>query len=240
MNYVDKVYLNIRRDSIRIKDINVSERPRERLIHSGVGSLSNEELISCILKDGTRNINVKEISNMIISSVSTIQELRYISYEDLIKIKGVGMSKACSLLASIELGNRINTKINTLNNIKFEDINMVYEYFKNKIGYLKQEVFCVVYLDSKNMIIKEKELFKGTLNFSMVHPREIFKEAYTVDAVSIILIHNHPSGRVLPSKDDISLTKRVIEVGNIMGIKVLDHLIIGTSKYYSFLENGDI
>ena len=177
---------------------------------------------------------------MIISSVSTIQELRYITYEDLIKIKGVGMSKACSLLASIELGNRINTKINNLNNIKFEDVNIVYEYYKNKIGYLKQEVFCVVYLDSKNMIIKEKELFKGTLNFSMVHPREIFKEAYIVDAVSIILIHNHPSGKVLPSKDDISLTKRVIEVGNIMGIKVLDHLIIGTNKYYSFLENGDI
>ena len=202
--------------------------------------MSNEELISCILKDGTRNINVKEISNMIISSVSNIQELRYITYEDLVKIKGVGMSKACSLLASIELGNRINTKINNLNNIKFDDVSLVYEYYKNKIGYLKQEVFCVVYLDSKNMIIKEKELFKGTLNFSMVHPREVFKESYIVGAVSIILIHNHPSGKVLPSRDDINLTKRMIEVGNIMGIKVLDHLIIGTNKYYSFLENGDI
>ena len=202
--------------------------------------MSNEELISCILKDGTRNINVKEISNMIISSVSNIQELRYITYEDLVKIKGVGMSKACSLLASIELGNRINTKINNLNNIKFDDVSLVYEYYKNKIGYLRQEVFCVVYLDSKNMIIKEKELFKGTLNFSMVHPREVFKESYIVGAVSIILIHNHPSGKVLPSRDDINLTKRMIEVGNIMGIKVLDHLIIGTNKYYSFLENGDI
>ena len=202
--------------------------------------MSNEELISCILKDGTRNINVKEISNMIISSVSNIQELRYITYEDLVKIKGVGMSKACSLLAAIELGNRINTKINNLNNIKFDDVSLVYEYYKNKIGYLKQEVFCVVYLDSKNMIIKEKELFKGTLNFSMVHPREVFKESYIVGAVSIILIHNHPSGKVLPSRDDINLTKRMIEVGNIMGIKVLDHLIIGTNKYYSFLENGDI
>lgn len=210
------------------------------MISKGVNSLSNEELISCILKDGTRNINVKEISNMIISSVSNIQELRYLNYEDLVKIKGVGMSKACSLLAAIELGNRINTKINSLNSIKLDDVSIVYEYYKNKIGYLKQEVFCVVYLDSKNMIIKEKELFKGTLNSSMVHPREIFKEAYIVDAVSIILIHNHPSGRVLPSKEDMNLTKRIIEVGNIMGIKVLDHLIIGTNKYYSFLENGDI
>ena len=177
---------------------------------------------------------------MIISSVSNIQELRYLTYEDLVKIKGIGMSKACSLLASIELGNRINTKINNLNNIKFDDVSLVYEYYKNKIGYLKQEVFCVVYLDSKNMIIKEKGLFKGTLNFSMVHPREVFKESYIVGAVSIILIHNHPSGKVLPSRDDINLTKRMIEVGNIMGIKVLDHLIIGTNKYYSFLENGDI
>ena len=90
------------------------------------------------------------------------------------------------------------------------------------------------------MIIKEKELFRGTLNHSMVHPREVFKEAYVIGAVSIICIHNHPSGKVLPSKDDINLTKRLISIGELMGIKVLDHLIIGSDNYYSFLMNGDI
>ena len=177
---------------------------------------------------------------MIINSVANIQDLRYITYEDLIKIKGIGNSKACSLLASIELGNRINSKLLNLNNTRFNDTRIVYEYYKNKIGFNKQETFCVVYLDSKMMIIKEKELFRGTLNNSIVHPREVFKEAYNVGAVSIICVHNHPSGNLFPSKSDLDLTNRLIEVGNIMGINILDHIIIGSNGYYSFLENGDI
>ena len=185
-------------------------------------------------------MNVKELSLTIINSVDKIQDLRYITYEDLIKIKGIGISKASSLLASIELGNRINTKISSLDNLIFTETTDIYEYYRNKIGFNKQESFCTVYLDSKNMVIKEKELFKGTLNFSMVHPREVFSEAYALGAVAIICVHNHPSGKVKPSSEDIKLTNRIIEVGNIMGIKVLDHIIIGSDKYYSFLENGDM
>lgn len=158
----------------------------------------------------------------------------------MVKINGIGNSKACTLLAAIELGNRINTKILSLNNIKFTSADTIYEYYKNKIGYDKQEHFCCVYLDAKNTIIKEKELFKGTLNHSMVHPREVFKEAYNINAVSIICIHNHPSGRVFPSKDDLNLTKKLVSIGELMGVKILDHLIIGSDNYYSFFENGDI
>ena len=218
----------------------VSDRPRERLLEYGVNNLSNEELIACIIKDGTRGINVKELSSIILNSVNNIQDLRYIRLEDLTKINGIGISKASTLLAAIELGNRINTKISSINNIKFNDMNMVFEYYKDKIGYSKQEVFCVVYLDAKNMIIKEKELFRGTLNSSLVHPREVFTEAYILGAVSIICVHNHPSGRILPSKDDFNATKRLISVGEVMGVKVLDHIIVGKDKYYSFLENGDM
>ena len=116
----------------------------------------------------------------------------------------------------------------------------IYEYYKNKIGFNKQEVFYAVYLDSKNMIIKELELFRGTLDSSQVHPREIFLNAYKLDAVKIICVHNHPSGNTIPSKNDIYLTKRLIEIGNIMGVKIYDHIIIGFNNYYSFLENGDI
>ena len=218
----------------------VSDRPRERLIEYGTSSLSNEELIACIIKDGTKGVNVKELSSIILNSLNNIQDLRYITLEDLTKINGIGVSKATTLLAAIELGNRINTKVSSINNIRFDDMNTVYEYYKNKIGYSKQEVFCVVYLDAKNMIIKEKELFRGTLNSSLVHPREVFKEAYILGAVSIICVHNHPSGKILPSRDDINVTKRLISVGEVMGVKVLDHIIIGKDKYYSFLENGDM
>ena len=217
-----------------------SDRPRERLLEYGTNSLSNEELIACIIKDGTRGTNVKELSSIILNSVDRVQDLRYITLEDLVKINGIGVSKASTLLAAIELGNRINTKVDSISNTRFEDMNTVFEYYKDKIGYSKQEVFCVVYLDAKNMIIREKELFRGTLNSSLVHPREVFKEAYILGAVSIICVHNHPSGNILPSKDDFNTTRRLVSAGEVMGVKVLDHIIIGKDKYYSFLENGDI
>lgn len=240
LKYVLIVLLIIRRDNIRIKDINISERPRERLKLSGVKSLSNEELLSCILKDGTKDINVKELSLMIINSVTKLQDLRYITLEDLTKIKGIGISKASSVLAAIELGNRINSKVSSIDNIILDNPTTIFEYYKNKIGYNKQESFCCVYLDAKNMVIKDSELFKGTLNRSLVHPREIFREAYILGAVAIICVHNHPSGKVKPSSDDIILTERIKSVGDIMGVKVLDHIIISSDNYYSFIEHGDL
>ena len=180
------------------------------------------------------------MANIILNLKDNIFELRNITYEDLIKIKGIGLSKAAAILSAIELGNRINMKTNILNNMIFKNTKDIYEYYRNKIGFNKQESFHAVYLDSKNMIIKEKELFKGTLDSSMVHPREIFKEAYNLDSSKIICVHNHPSGNTLPSKEDIYLTKRLEEIGKMMGIKILDHIIIGQNNYYSFFENGDI
>lgn len=227
-------------NKIRIKDIPQNERPRERLIHNGVNNLSNEELLSIIIKNGTYNMSSKDISINILSKLSKIQDLRYITYDDLIKIKGLGISKITTILSAIELGNRINTNIDNINDIIFTSATDIYDYYKNKIGYSKQELFYCIYLDSKNKIIKEKELFKGTLNYSMVYPRDIFKEAYLLDSTSIICIHNHPSGKVFPSKQDIEITKRLMEIGALMDVRVLDHIIIGSNNYYSFLENGDI
>lgn len=226
--------------NVLIKDIPVSDRPRERLISKGVTNLSNEELLSVIIKDGTKDMSVKLVSANLLKNVNKIQDLKNIQYEELIKIKGIGISKACTILAAIELGNRINTKVDNINNIAFTSTDIVYEYYKNKIGFNSQENFYCVYLDSKNTIIKDKLLFIGTLNYSMVHPREIFKEAYLIGSSSIICIHNHPSGNVIPSREDFDLTKRLKEVGDLLGVRVLDHIIIGQSKYYSFLENGDI
>ena len=162
------------------------------------------------------------------------------NYQELLKIKGIGNAKACILLALIELSNRMNQSINTLNNKKFNNPEIIFDYYKNKFQNEMQENFYCVYLDKKKRIIESKLLFKGTLDRSVVHPREIFKEAYLLSASSLICIHNHPSGSIEPSSEDLFLTKMLKEIGEIMGIKVEDHIIIGKEKYYSFFENGDI
>lgn len=226
--------------NVGIKDIPIEERPRERLINLGVENLSNEELLAILLKSGTKNTSVKVLASNILKELDSINDLKNITLESLIKIKGIKKAKACELLASIELGKRINKKINNINQIKIVDSSSIFEYYKNILGDKKQEYFYCVYLNTKNQIIKDKLLFVGTINESLVHPREIFKEAYLLSASSIICIHNHPTGNVEPSKNDILITKQLKEVGNILGINVLDHIIIGKCEYYSFIDNGKI
>ncbi len=221
----------------RIKDLPVLERPIERLINVGCENLSNEELISIILKCGTKEKSVKEISSQLLKE-NDIHELKNVTLEKIMKIKGIGKVKAATLLATIELGNRINRKVDTINDIKVTNSKIIYEYFKNVIGEKSQEYFYCVYLDNSKKVIKNKLLFMGTLNYSTVHPREIFKEAYLANATSIICIHNHPTGNVTPSKNDIELTNNLIKVGNLLGISITDHIIIGKNNYYSFFENN--
>lgn len=216
-----------------------SERPRERLNKYGVEYLSNEELLSIILSSGVKNLSVKELSFNLLKEIKDIKKLNNITLEELKRMKGIGNSKACIILSAVELGKRINTNVDNIDNIKFDNPEIIYEYYKNKLKDKKQEYFYTVYLDSSKKIIKEKLLFIGTINQSIVHPREVFKEAYLCDATSIICIHNHPSGNVLPSKEDISLTRRLKEIGLTFGVNIVDHIIIG-NKYYSFYENGDI
>lgn len=225
---------------VKIKDIPTNDRPMERLMLNGVESLSNEELIAIILKTGTKGNSAKELSSILLSKIGGIKKLNDINFEFLNKFKGIGKSKACILLATIELSKRINKSVETIKNIKFTNTEIVYKFYKDKISDKKQEHFYVVYLDNQKRVIDEKLLFIGTINYSVVHPREIFKEAYLLGALAIICIHNHPGGNVLPSKQDLEVTNNLIEVGKILGIKVLDHIIIGKENYYSFLENGDI
>ncbi|HIS91017.1 MAG TPA: DNA repair protein RadC [Candidatus Faecisoma merdavium] len=220
-----------------IKDIPLNERPRERLINNGVEYLNNEELLSILLKCGTKDLSVRELASTILKQIDNINNLRDINYENLIKIKGIGKAKACEILASIELGKRIN-KINNINQIKIYSSESIFNYYKDKLSDKLQEYFYCVYLDTKNHIIKDKLLFIGTINQSLVHPREVFKEAYLLSATSIICIHNHPSGNVNPSNNDIIITKQLKEVGKLLGINVIDHIIIGKDSYYSFNDNG--
>ena len=191
-----------------------------------------------MLKCGTKDLSVKELANNILKQIDNINNLKDINYQNLIKIKGIGKAKACEILASIELGKRINNKINNINQIKIYSSESIFNYYKDKLKDKLQEHFYCVYLDTKNHIIKDKLLFIGTINQSLVHPREVFKEAYLLSASSIICIHNHPSGNVNPSNNDIIITKQLKEVGTLLGINVLDHIIIGKDTYYSFNDNG--
>ena len=221
-----------------IKDIPINERPRERLINFGVEYLSNEELLAIILKTGTKNFSVKILANNILKQIDNINDLKNINLEKLTKIKGIGKAKACEILASIELGKRINNKIDNINQIKVLSSSSIYDYYKEKLIDKKQEYFYCVYLDTKNHIIKDKLLFIGTINESLVHPREIFKEAYLLSASGIICVHNHPSGNIEPSQNDIIMTKQLKDIGLLLGVKVLDHIIIGNNNYYSFNDNN--
>ena len=173
----------------------------------------------------------------IVKKVDSLPALAELSYEQLVDMKGIGRSKACTLLASLELSRRMEREQTDIKHQKLTSSQMVYEYYRPRIGNKKQEYFYVVYLDTAKQIIGDKQLFVGTINYSVVHPREIFKEAYRVSASAIICCHNHPSGNVLPSREDIELTEKLEQVGEILGIKMLDHIIIGKHNYYSFLEN---
>lgn len=226
--------------NVKIKDLPINERPRERLINCGVENLSNEELLAIILKTGTKDTSVKVLASEILASVDNISDLQNKNYKQLLKTKGIGPSKATVLLAAIELGKRINNKVNNIHNLKADNPSIIFDYYSSLLGRKKQEHFYAIYLDNQKRVIEDKLLFIGTINKSLIHPQNIFKEAYLLDASAIICLHNHPSGNVIPSNDDIKMTKQLIEIGNLFGIKVVDHIIVGNEKYYSFFENGDI
>lgn len=218
-----------------IKDLPEEEKPREKLKKYGVKNLTDEELIAIILRCGTKNMSVKDLAIKIKKEFKTLSDLSYI---ELSKIKGVGEVKAITLLAAIELGIRSTYKEDK--NIKLNRPENIYEFFKNKLIHLKQENLMAIFLDNKNKLIAYKTIFIGTINMSVSHPREIFKEAMKNSSVYIILVHNHPSGDPTPSVADLRFTNQVYKTSKIIGIPLLDHIIIGNNKYYSFYDNGDL
>lgn len=225
---------------INFKNIPESDKPRERLYQYGSENLSDEELISIILKTGTKGMSVKEVSLKLLESVGNIKKLKDIGINTLMGINGIGKVKAIEIKAAIELGRRIYIENNKLGGIILNNSLKIYEYFKDLVGDKKQEYFYTVYVDTKGRYIDKKCLFVGTINNSIVHPREIFKEAYLLSANGIICIHNHPSGDPTPSKEDIMITRKIKEIGMIHGIRLVDHLIVGVNSYYSFYEDNKL
>lgn len=225
---------------INFKNIPESDKPRERLYQYGSENLSDEELISIILKTGTKGMSVKEVSLKLLESVGNIKRLRDIGINTLMCINGIGRVKAIEIKAAIELGRRIYIENNKLEGIILNNSLKIYEYFKDLVGNKKQEYFYTVYVDTKGRYIDKKCLFVGTINNSIVHPREIFKEAYLLSANGIICIHNHPSGDPSPSREDMMITRKISEIGMIHGIKLIDHIIVGIDSYYSFYEDNKL
>lgn len=223
---------------MNLKEVPEKERPREKLLRYGRENLSDSELLAIILKTGTKNCNVNELAIKVIKELNGIENIKDISLNKLIKIKGIGKTKAIELLVLFELAKRINKK-KEKPRVKYTNPKVIYENSKYLFEGLLQEHFYCLYLNTKKELIERKLLFMGTLNKSIVHPREIFKNAYLLSASSIICVHNHPSGDSTPSKDDIILTNSLVDIGKIQGVQIIDHIIIG-NDYYSFYENGNI
>ncbi len=222
----------------RIKDIPENERPRERLKEVGVGNITDKELLSIILKTGIKNKNVSDLSIEILNRYS-LSDLKDLSLNELKNIKGIGEVKAIELLASIELGKRIFLK-KDIKLKKLDNPEAIWKSSRYILADKKQEYFYCYYFNNKQELIERKLIFMGTINSSITHTREIFKEAYRLSASSIVCIHNHPSNDVTPSHADIEFSKKLFATGKIQGIPVTDHIIVGDNSYYSFYEHLNI
>ncbi|MES9684479.1 hypothetical protein CN514_11540 [Bacillus sp. AFS001701] len=224
-------------NSLLIKDFPKDERPRERLLKFGPSSLSNQDLLAILLRTGTKNESVLKVSNELLLKFDGLRLLMNASVEEISNIKGIGEAKAVQLIATFELGKRIN-RLQYDERFMIKSPDDCAEYMMDEMRFLEQEHFVCLYLNTKNQVIARETIFKGSLNASIVHPREVFKEAFRRSASSIICLHNHPSGDPTPSREDIEVTKRLVECGKIIGIELLDHIIIGEHKYVSLKEKG--
>jgi len=222
--------------SYLIKDLPNNEKPREKFKQYGAANLSNEELIAIILRTGTHDLSVKDLAIKISKELRDITLYNNWNINNLTKIKGVGEVKAITLLAAIELGRRTTIKKQE-KKFSITNAKIIFELYKYEFINLEQEHLLAIFLDTKKQIITSKTIFIGTINKIIVHPREIFAEAIKNYAVSIILVHNHPSGDPNPSKEDINFTREIKMSGEIIGIPLIDHVIMGNNSYYSFYDN---
>ena len=220
---------------MKIKDLPEQNRPRERFLKHGPEFLSDSELFAILLRTGNKQENVIDMSNRLIAEYS-LNKLFECSLKELQKIKGIGPSKAMQILTIAEIQKRINQSKNPVKRISCaEDVfNLMHERLKDK----KEEHFYVLMLDTKNNLIGEQLISKGILDSSIVHPREVFKPAIKNSASKIILVHNHPSGDPSPSQEDLEITEKLMNAGKELGIKVLDHIILGGEEWWGWKERN--
>lgn len=217
----------------KLKDTPKIDRPREKLIKYGPNRLSTSELLAIILGTGIRGTNVIELANKILKKIGSIN-LKEVKFNDLIEISGLGPVKACEIIACIEIGKRLLKDKKTALIMKPLDVWGELKDIRNH----KKEHFVVFYLDSRYQEIKREIISIGTLDENLIHPREVFEPAIINNAAQVIIAHNHPSGNVEPSNEDIAITKRLTDAGKILGIEILDHIIVGSNGYLSLKEKN--
>src|SRR3989339_1600640 len=218
---------------MHLKEYAEEQRPRERLIKSGASALSDAEILALILKIGNKEENVIELSQRLIAKFG-LEKLSNCSLQELQQIRGIGKAKACEILAAFELAKRAKMHYSERRIIR-SPLD-VFRHFQAKLADLKQEQFYLLLLDTKNFVTKEELIAIGTLNASIIHPREVFKPAIKESAYAVVMVHNHPSGDPNPSSEDLAVTEKLAEAGELLGIKLVDHVIIGNGKYWSWKE----
>jgi DNA repair protein RadC len=221
-----------------VKNWPENERPRERLIQHGSASLSDAQLLAIVIKNGRAGRSALDLALELLSRFNSLAGIEQAGIQELRTVPGIGPAKAAEIKAAIELGRRRQKP--SLAGASFCSSGDVAAYYQPRMKDLKKEIFRCALLDAKNKIIRDEEVSVGTLTASLVHPRDAFKTAIRESAAAVIFIHNHPSGDSKPSREDILLTRRLEQAGDVLGINVLDHIIIGTDEHYSFRDSGMI
>jgi DNA repair protein RadC len=222
----------------RITDWPLAERPREKLLQFGPASISDAELIAILLGQGTPQMNAVELAKMLLRAFGSLEALSNASLAELQQVKGIGQAKAVALMAAFQLYRNLQKEMAERDLIVFNDPQKVAKAYQPVLGHLKQETFYVVLLDKQLRRIRDFPVTRGTLDASLVSPREVFRPAVKFMAKGVLVLHNHPSGNVRPSQADVEITKRLQKSGEILDIPLYDHLIITFDGYYSFKENG--
>jgi DNA repair protein RadC len=226
------------KSSFTIRDLPMSERPRERLQKFGAEALSAQEILALILGRGISGESVMVTAQRLLSQFGSLKGIGDASLEELAKVRGIGLAKAAQIRAAFELTSRLEGYQESGKRETVKTPEDVVALLHSRLQGKKKEYFLTLLLDTRNQLIRVAEISVGSLDSSVVHPREVFKEAVSASAAAVIFAHNHPSGDPEASEDDINLTKRLVEAGEIMGIDVLDHIIIGDRKYLSLKREG--
>ncbi len=221
---------------MKIKEQNVLDRPREKAMVYGLGRLDNRELLCLLLGSGTKNCSVESLAGQVLDKTDHLRGLFSIEPEELMEIEGIGQARALMLCAAMELAKRA-LEARTISSpiLGPDDVKL---WFQATYGTQAQEHFAVLYLDVKNRLIRHRDLFVGTIDQSLIHPREIFREACLVSASSILLVHNHPSDDPVPSPADLETTRNIESAAQIHRIHLVDHIIVGQSSCFSFRRSG--
>ena len=223
---------------MNLKDLPLLERPREKAFKYGFSKLSNSEVLAILLGSGTKGKSAIELSYEILNKFKGIINLKDVNLNELIDIKGISNAKATKLLAAIELSKRLNDNHEV--GSKINDAHDVYNLIGDSIKYEKQENFVLILLDTKSKLINYQILFKGGLTYNLVHMRDIFREIVKYNAYKFICVHNHPTGDPTPSNSDVETTKEIVKSSKLMGIRFIDHIIIGDNCFFSFKESSTL